>query len=248
MSWILIRSSSLLQGPLMVSRDAVGVHLERNSEMHRRIVLIVVLMALAAAACGGSGDGGSGIASLENDSDELITAMDDGPAVGDGSSETQAPDEEVDTEESMLAFAACMRENGVDMADPTVDENGNLRLPRPAGAGQGDGSFDREAMLAARDACQEHLDGVVQQFQQIDQTELQDSLLEYAACMRDNGYDMADPDLSGGLPASGQGGGRGLLGDIDREDPAFQAANEVCQELFAGIRPGGGLGLGGQGR
>jgi len=218
--------------------------------MDRRIVLIVVLTALVVAACGGSDDGGSGIASLENDSDEVITAMDDGPAVGDTSVDTQASDEEVDTEESMLAFAACMRENGIDMGDPTMDENGNLRLGRPEGFGQGTGGIDREAMIAARDACQDHLDGVLQQFERIDLTELQDDLVEYAACMRENGYDMPDPDLAALSAGPGQGGGpgRGQFGDLDLDDPAFQGANEVCQDLFAGIRPGTGPGPGGGGR
>ncbi len=98
----------------------------------------------------------------------------------------------------MLDFAQCMREHGVDMEDPTTDENGNFQMMRPSGGGEG-GEFDpedREAMQAAREACSQYLEGIAQQFDRPDMTEMQDLMLEYAACMRENGVDMPDPDFS----------------------------------------------------
>jgi hypothetical protein len=50
--------------------------------------------------------------------------------------------------------------------------------------------------------------------------------------MRDEGLEVADPDFS---TTSGQGGG-GMLGDLDRTDPAVTAALEVCQADFAAAR------------
>ena len=44
---------------------------------------------------------------------------------------------------AVLAFAACMRDNGVDMEDPTVDADGNIRLNFRGNAGPGEEGFDR---------------------------------------------------------------------------------------------------------
>jgi hypothetical protein len=212
--------------------------------MTRHIVLLTAALALVAAACGGSSDG-EGVASLETE--ESVVALGGEEAAGEATA-TTSRDPEVDAEEAMLAFAQCMRDQGIDLPDPEVDEDGNLRFGRPGGGG-GEGEFDgdlREAMQVAREACAEHLEGVTQQFRDIDLTELEDQLLEYAACMRDNGYDMPDPDF-GAFGQPGQGGPGGLLGGaVDPESEAFQSANEVCQDLFAGGL-GRGLGRGGQG-
>jgi hypothetical protein len=62
--------------------------------------------------------------------------------------------------------------------------------------------------------------------------EFADSLLEYAGCMRENGFDMPDPDLSdGGVVID--------LGMSGPDDPAFAAADEVCREILAGFGPMG---------
>jgi hypothetical protein len=102
-------------------------------------------------------------------------------------------------------------------------------------------------MQVARQACSEYLEGIALGFEGRDTTEFQDTLLEYASCMRENGYDMPDPDLSGFQPGSGQGGGGGIFGGLeDRSDPTFIAADEVCRDIFVdsgfGSRGGGGGG------
>jgi len=136
----------------------------------------------------------------------------------------------------MLDFAQCMRDQGIDMEDPTLDENGSFQMMRPSGGGEG-GDFDpadREATQAAREACSQYLEGLAQGFDRPDMTEMQDQMLEYAACMRENGVDMPDPDFSD--TEGGQGPGRlGFgSGDFDPTDPTFQAANEACQAIFGG--------------
>ena len=98
--------------------------------------------------------------------------------------------------------------------------------------------------------CNDELEGVALGFrgQGVDQTEREDALLEYAVCMRDNGYDMPDPNFDF-TPGQGGGGGgtfTGPFGEIDPDDPAFVTAQQACEELLAGIgrgpggRPGGG--------
>ena len=77
-----------------------------------------------------------------------------------------------------------------------------------------------------------------------DATAFQDTLLEFAACMRDNGYDMPDPDFSNSGGGPGTGGG-GPFGEVDRSDPDFIAAEEACGDIMAGFR-GPGTGQRGQ--
>lgn len=202
----------------------------------KRFTVIAALLAfgLLAAACSGS-DSDSGVASLETQTDatqDLEPTSDDATV-----------DQPVSDEEAILAFAACLRDQGLDVEDPTVDANGNLRPPRPRDIGEG----DREMMRSAMDACSEHLENVAFGLDGADQTERQDQLLEYAACMRDNGFDMPDPDFSStGTP--GEGGG-GPFGAIDRDDPAFETAQEACADIFGadGRIPGAGPGGGGGG-
>ena len=209
-----------------------------------RLAALAVTVVLMVAGCGGSGDG-TGIASLEGGSDD--------PTATTATADTTA----VDPEQAMLDFAQCMRDQGIDMADPTTDENGNFQMMRPSGGGEG-GEFDpadREAMQAAREACSEYLEGLAQQFDRPDMTEMQDLMLEYAACMRENGVDMPDPDFADSADSPGQGPGARLgftSGDYDPDDPVFQAANEACQDIFGsdgmpgmmGGFPGGGPGGG----
>jgi hypothetical protein len=201
-----------------------------------RLALLAAAVVVLVAGCGGSG-GTQGIASLEGASSE--------------SNSTTTATQDVDPEQAMLDYAQCMRDNGVDMEDPTADENGNFQMMRPSGSGDG-GEFsatDREAMQAAREACSQYLEGITQQFQQVDMTEMQDMMLEYAQCMRDNGVDMEDPDFT--TDAGGGMGAGGRLGfdmsQYDTSDPVFQAASEACQEIFGssglpGMMMGGGPG------
>ena len=69
------------------------------------------------------------------------------------------------------------------------------------------------------------LEGVTLGRQQRDLTEFQDTFLEFASCMRDNGYDMPDPDFSNfGQP------GQGLVHHSDR---GSQYASKVYREILA---------------
>ncbi|MDH3730708.1 MAG: hypothetical protein OES13_06255 [Acidimicrobiia bacterium] len=206
----------------------------------KRILVTAVALALVAAACGG-GSRSDGVASLEDNATPALAAGDDGSA--DGATATT----EMDPELALLEFTQCLRDNGVDVGDPEVDGDGNLGF---GGRVQGnDLEADREAFQAAREACADILEGVSFEFRDRDRTEIEDTLVEFATCMRDNGYDMPDPDFSGFSPGSGGGG---PFSEADPEDPAFIAANETCEEVLSsafgegGIRrgppPGGGGG------
>lgn len=202
--------------------------------MTRRIVLLIAVLALVAAACGGSADdAGSGVASLST-----VDGGTDNGATGVNT------DDEVDPEQAMLELTQCVRDQGIDIADPTVDADGNPQLSRPEFGEGGPPEGFREAIQA----CAGLIEGVTLGRQGQDLSALQDTLVEYAACMRTNGYEMDDPDFSNfGQPGEGGGPGQGggIFGDIDREDPDFLSANEQCEDLLAGFGPGGGGGTGG---
>ena len=104
-----------------------------------------------------------------------------------------------------------------------------------------------EGFQDAFDVCGDLLEDLQLGFAGGDQTEFQDQILEFAQCMRDNGYDMDDPDFSafapgGGGDGQGPGAGGGPFGDIDFDDPDFQAAQEACADILAGFGPGVGGG------
>ncbi len=183
----------------------------------RAWALLVVAAGLTLTACSTSADG-AGVASLQR---AAGAAAD--PAGTAASSEAE-----------LLDYVQCVRDQGVDIADPTVDADGNLTLGG-GGPGSGDGTgtaaFDHDALLAAQDVCGEVPSGAFGSAVR-DTTEFQDAALVFVQCMRDEGLEVADPDFS---TTSGPGGG-GMLGDLDRSDPAVTAALETCQSDFAAAR------------
>lgn len=194
----------------------------------KKTALLLTVTALVLGACG-QGDP----TSVE------VASLDDSSPVSAEASEPAT----VDPETAMLAMAACMRDQGVDVADPEVDEDGNVQPPRPVDPA----SIDRATLLTAREACAEHLEGIEFGFQSVDQTELEDTLLSYATCMRDNGYDMPDPDVSAIGAGPGQSG-EGPFGELDRSDPDFAAAQDACQDVLGEFGSRGiGAGPGGRG-
>lgn len=193
----------------------------------KRMAILPLLLAfgLFTAACSGT-DSDSGVASLEDASQN--------------SSQEDAADDSASQEDAVMAFTVCLRDEGLDVEDPTVDDQGNLRPPRPRDLE----SVDREVAGAAFESCSSHLEGVTFGFESEDRTQREDDLLAFASCARENGYDMPDPDFS--TPRTpGQGGG-GPFGGIDQDNPAFQAALEACSDLFTAGSPipgtGGGRG------
>lgn len=199
--------------------------------MTRKLTLSVLALVLVATACGASTGASGGVASIDGTSAPALVPAADGVVA-------------TSNEEALLAFTQCLRDNGVEIADPTVDADGNVRLTRPEGGGGG-GQGDPEAG-SAFEACERHLEGVTIGFRDQDRTELEDSLLEFAGCMRANGYDMPDPDFTNFGPGAGPGGGP--FGEIDQDDPEFQSAQAACEDILAEFqrRPGGaGSGAGG---
>jgi hypothetical protein len=201
-----------------------------------RLLSIGLAALLLVGACGGVAADDGGLATLESgESDETTT--------------TTAAASEADAEEAALEFSQCMRDNGVpDFPDPNFTEGGGgIIVGGPDGEGPG---FDPQSdeVQAAFEACGDLLEGAAfgPGGGDFDATELQDNLLAMAECLRDQGLEVDDPDLSNFGPAAGgpppddeasvteEGDGPevrtfSIFGDLDMDDPDVQAAMETCQ-------------------
>jgi len=143
--------------------------------------------------------------------------------------------------EQLRAFAQCMRDHGVDVPDP---EQGRIFVPRGGAGGGGGGGAQglnpndpafQTAMTACRDKLPNGGEPPKLNAEQIEQ------FRQFAQCMRDHGVNVPDPNADGTLQF---GPGRGL-GQIDRNDPAVQAAFTACRDKLSDFRVGIGGGPGG---
>lgn len=172
----------------------------------------VLLLTLVAAACGD--DEAPAVASLERTSTTLTDQ-----------------DPQVDTEQQVLRFAECMREQGIDLPDPTVDAEGNVEFVPPPGFQPA----DLEEIFDAAENCEEFLEGVSLGFDTTDLAAATDVLLDFSACMRENGFDLPDPDFSFAFEDPENVPPAGPFGDVDLEDPAFLAAFAACQDIIGDL-------------
>ena len=198
--------------------------LRRRSEPRKRRSSLgfgaTAALTLVLVAC----TGGAGASS----SDE-VARLDD----GSGSPRASAsPSASQDGEEALLAFTECMREHGVDMPDPQLGEGGGVVFEVPAGGDDGDVvGPDDEDFREADEACRHLLEGAgigPGTGGELPE-EIQEAMLAFAECMREQGIDMPDP---------GAGGLIGRVGgddDIDPRSEAFQEAEEACREHLEAI-------------
>jgi hypothetical protein len=121
--------------------------------------------------------------------------------------------------EAGLKYAQCMREHGIDMADPQPGQRG-LRLAPPEGVSP-------KKMDAADEACRKFLEAVKPpELSEEQKKEFQEAALAHSRCMREQGIDFPDPtfDENGGAQVRiGRGSG------IDPESPKFKAAQKACE-------------------
>jgi hypothetical protein len=169
-----------------------------------RGVLVALPLALALALTGcGSDDGGSDVASAGGGKEEPVAAG--SPSLS--------------RDEMGVKFAQCMRENGIDMADPEPGKGVMLKVGPEVG---------KETMDKAMEACREYnpmADGAAGADPQAEENGR-----KFAICMRENGVE-AFPD-----PAPGQRGIK-ITPEIG-QDPDFEKAQEKCQDILSG--PAGG--------
>ena len=154
-------------------------------------------------------------------------------ACGGGGEAGRASDgsrEATDRREAALKFAQCMRERGIDHPDP--DANGLFRIE----PGQG---FDPQSakFREAREACDKYLAemGPPPELSEEDRKKLEEQMLAFAKCMREQGIDMPDPNFGGE-------GGRFTFeidphSGIDPSDPDVRAAEQKCRQFSPELNP-----------
>ncbi len=222
-----------------------------------RSIALLIGLTILLAACSSSDPEiqTNAVASLDSE-----TAAGEATATADlnGSSEG-----EVDPEQAALEFSQCMRDEGLDFPDIGLDANGNPDIREGFEAIRGQDGF-RDSV----DACSDFLAGAGfggGRAALTENVELQDALVEFSACVRDQGFDVGDlqlgvgPGTGGAGPGAGDGqganqqGGRGEGGfdpgrrladglGLDADDPAVQAAIADCQPVLDEAFSAAGIG------
>ncbi len=149
-----------------------------------------------------------------------------------------------DARDAGIAFARCMRANGVDMPDPRTDEHGVVIAEPGDGQALGaGGGRPSQRFRTAERRCRGHLEDLEPPQLSPEQTrEFRRQALAHARCMREQGVPFPDPSFSDdGSAVVDIGPGSGL----DPRSPAFRRAQERCRALAGG--PGGGAGAAGGG-
>jgi hypothetical protein len=183
----------------------------------RSLGFLALVLVLVAAACGGDGAESEGVASINDLSTETTTAT---TAASSG-------DQTAIDEDKVLQFAACMREQGIDFPDPVVDSDGNVGFDLKTLSKLA--TVDRDTLVAAFEPCASFLEGVDFGFDRIFDADFQDALVAFSGCMRDNGFDLPDPDFTG------LADGEPIYPSIDVNDPDFESAFDLCRDELPGI-------------
>jgi hypothetical protein len=181
--------------------------------------VLAIVAALAVAGCGGSSGSSS--------SNEASSTGTSSEAAG------QAPGGFEISEETR----SCLQEQGVELPEPGQGggppEGGELP---PGGAPQGGeppsfGGAQGKKMQEAFKECgvevPEGGQGKPSGAPDMNSAAFRESLKKYVACVRENGYELPEPNLSGEGPVFDES-------EVNQEDPKFKAASEKCQSLLGG--------------
>ena len=133
-----------------------------------------------------------------------------------------------DPQEAALDFARCMREHGIDMPDPEVDDTGRIRVRIGAGGPGGGARPDPRKLEALQEACG-GLMGGGDGDRQLDPA-ARDAMVDFARCMRERGIDMPRPHRR--RPAAAPGGRRR---PPNPESLKFREAEQACDHHLADL-------------
>jgi hypothetical protein len=185
----------------------------RRSRPHTTALAGLALTLLALTGCGGTGGGDDGVASANGGNGRAAASPSARPSL--------------DPRDAQLKFAQCMRQNGVDMADPKPGEPG-VRITG--------GKGELSKVEAARKKCAHHLQagGIGQG---ATDPKARDRQLKFAQCMRQHGINVPDPKP-----------GQPLTIDRPKGSPEqFEEAEKACAQFGPrGVGPGGAPGAGGK--
>ncbi len=193
-------------------------HLVERSRTRRGSVITLTIAALAGltpllAGCGGSSD--PGVAHLSS-----AKGSGDSSAAGGGSQ----PESRAGAQQKLVAYAKCMRSNGVPGFPEPVE--GGIALHAGPGSGINPGSAQFQT---AEKACHKLLPEGGRPSPQM-QRQIQERALQFSACMRSHGEpNFPEPEFQAGAVRlrlqAGQGG-------LNPSSPQFQAAQKACRKYF----------------
>lgn len=204
--------------------------------------LTILPMLLMLSACSSSGQSNGGVARIDGaqvaetpaksaDESNLRSptssesAVEEPKAV-DNISETELTDEEIAT-----TFTECVRGHGFNIPDPVLNADGTVDIQALRSSVWNDPMFQTRDR-AVLGECAPLLQGATfaQTRSQEDMIEIQDNLLDFARCLRDNGVDVPDPDFSSGPRAAMRPLVQGLIG----ADSRVQTIVEQCTQASFG--------------
>lgn len=146
-------------------------------------------------------------------------------SISDGDSQPEASASPSSSNDGGLAFASCMRDNGIDVPDPDPDGGFDQR-------GQADIDFEDPQFRTALDECRDLLPADNPLTRNFDSAQ-QNAILKLVGCLRKNGVDVPDPqfDSNGQLIIDDPGA-------INPGDPKVRKALQECRQEIASVVPG----------
>jgi hypothetical protein len=188
-----------------------------------RVAAMLAAGALVLAGCGGSSGGSTGTS----------TTSSSGGSGSEGSTGSGGAAFEISEEDRQ-----CLKEKGVELPEfksgegPQAFQKGEMPEGGPPTGGFG--GERREEMTKAFEEC-----GVeMPEFKggpggataggtrpSVNSAAFKKQVKEYVACVRENGYQLAEPNLSGEGP---------IFEKAESESAAFKKASEQCQSLLSG--------------
>ena len=168
----------------------------------RMLAVLPIALTLALAGCGSDDGDGTGVASAG------------------GAKQSAAPGgDKPDPEKLGVLFAQCLREHGVDVADPKPGEGVQLKVKG--------GPEKKAAMDEAMEACRKYSPQANASGKP--DPKRQEQARQFAGCMRANGVpDFPDPDPNEpGIRIERKKGD---------DDAAFERAQRACQKFLQGAK------------
>lgn len=196
-----------------------------------------------------SGEGSAGVARIDQ-SREIGVVAEDEPQTDPNSNQSlglvldgsSLDTTDMSQEEIATLFTSCLRDEGLNTPDPVLNADGTVDWQALRMSVQQDPKFI-QGSRDARDkieACRPFLEGanLSQRRAAEDEIELQDTLLEFAQCLREEGINVQDPDFSGGPRSAMQS----MLQDANTSSTVVQEVVRGCRDLHFGNRDGRGGG------
>jgi hypothetical protein len=177
---------------------------------------------------------------ISNSTINGVAHIDKSPAIeSSASSDTYPSDMNPETyqpsdEEITTRFTSCMRNHGFDTPDPELNADGTINWAPIKQSISQDPKFKGKDSQTLDD-CLPLLEEATfsQDRPRENEIEIQDNLLQFAQCLRDNGIDVPDPDFSNGTRAAM----KPIIQDIEIKSSKIQKSLDSCNSLVFGLNP-----------